>query len=185
MQGKLSPLGWYRFTFPAQVLPDAFPRIETAIRNACVGWNSLDLRVAKGSSTWTVTAYRGWTGGCRVEFTPKDVAFGPGEVEVSTFRWSRMTQMALYVSVAACIVAGTAVWLGFVSTLKELSVLGLPFSVVLAGVFFACLGGAASCALMYAGGGRLSDAELVAIGETIAEELIGANPPCSGSGALR
>lgn len=185
MQGKLSPLGWHRFAFEAQALPDAFPRIENAVRNACAGWKGLDLRTAKGSHTWTLTAYRGWTGGCRVEFTPKEVAFGPGEVEVSTFRWSRMAQAALYFSVAACVAAGLAVWLGFISSLKELSLLGLPFFVVLVGVFVACLGGAASCALMYAGGGRLSDAELVAIGETIAEELVGASPPCPSRSAAQ
>jgi hypothetical protein len=108
-----------------------------------------------------------------VDFTPKETAFGPTEVEVSTYRWSRVTQAALYLAVAASLAAGASVWTGYSSFTKDTPLLGIPLSVVLVGVFFACLGGAVSCALMYAGGGRLADAELVAIGEAIAGELAG------------
>ena len=74
-------------------------------------------------------------------------------------------------AVAATFGVLAAVWAGVVNGTKELSLLGVPLLVVVVGLVFACLGGATACALMYAGGGRMSDAELVAIGDAIAAEL--------------
>ena len=171
MSNRLSPFGQYRATYPVQAFPRVFPDVEREVRAAYAERPGVTIRVAKGKKAWTITAYRGWTAGFRIDFTPGPGAFGPTDVIVELYRWSRVSGLALYLAAAASFgflgLSWMANWVGFANA----EPLVVTWEAVLIGVAAACLGGAVSGLLMYAGGGRLRDDELVAVGELVGKVM--------------
>jgi len=183
MPPPLSAFGQHRATYPVQTFPQVFPRVEQAVRAAFAGRPDVAIRAAQGKRQWDIRAYRGWTAGVRIDFIPNAGAFGPTEVTVEVYRWSRVGDLALLLAVAACFGSLGVLWLANLAGIRNVPPFEATLQSILLGLVAACLGGATSGLLMYVSGRRWKDHELVAVGELVGrvvaqEEKL--TPPAQG-----
>jgi hypothetical protein len=162
--------GQYRATFESHSLAHAFPEVEAAMRAAYSPDRGYFVRAAKGKKEWCVLVHKGLTTGFRIDFVPIPAPFGTPEVEIRVHRSSRLLQLAYYLMAGLLCCAIAAYYLGnFVGWWAAegliLLLVGalLSFAVVLT---FPTLAGLC----MYVGG-RLSDDQLTAIGQTVGEVI--------------
>jgi hypothetical protein len=164
-------LGQYRATFESHTLPQAFPEIEAALRAAYSPNEGYSVRAAKEKKAWRIFVHKGLTTGFQIDFIPVVSPFGPAEAEIRVYRSSRLAQLSYHLmfGVGCCAIAiyflgdHMSWWSGLGGIILLLIGALLSFALFLT---FPAMAGL----FMYFGG-RLTDEDLTAIGQTVGEVI--------------
>src|SRR5262245_28435709 len=166
-------LGQYRATFESHSLAQAFPEVEATLRALYIPQQGYSVRATRGKKEWCICVHKGLTTGFRIDFVPIPAPspFDPPGVEIRVHRSSRLLQLGCYLGAGLLWCAIAAYYLGSFMGWWA----GGGFALLLAGVLLTLalvLMIPAIAGICMPIGGRLSDDELTALGQTVGQAIV-------------